>query len=82
MILHEFKALPKEGQIEALWHLGIPVSERDDDRFLYVLFCLDSFYVELKYYGDLLINLYAFKNTEPLEPYLNSIGIPDVTLYR
>jgi hypothetical protein len=76
MKLYEFQALSKEKQVEALWHLGIPVSEREDDKYMYVLYSTDSFYVELKYYGDLLVSIGGFKNTEPLDPYINTISIP------
>ena len=76
MILYEFQALPRDKQIEALWDLGIAISEREDESYLYVLYSLHSFYVELKYYGDFLIKINGFKHTEPLEPYINAITIP------
>jgi hypothetical protein len=76
MKLYEFQSLTRENQVEALWHLGVSVSEREDEKYLYVLYSLDSFYVELKYCGDMLIHIGGFKNTEALDPYISTIAIP------
>jgi hypothetical protein len=76
MKLYEFQSLTRENQVEALWHLGVPVSEREDENYLYVLYSIGSFYVELKYCGDMLISISGFKNTDHLDPYINTIAIP------
>jgi hypothetical protein len=76
MTLYEFQALPNQMKTEILWDLGVAVSEREDERYYCVLYCLHSFYVELKYSNGLLASVRGFDHTEPLEPYLSAIAIP------
>jgi hypothetical protein len=78
MTLYEFQELPRRKQIETLWDFGIEVDERESHPYLYVLYNLYSFYVELKYLGESLITIYAFNHTDPLDPYLNNIVIPSI----
>jgi len=75
MNMHEFALLPKEKQLSAIWDLGVAIGEREDYRNYYTLYSIDSFYVELKYYGESLVSFCCFKHTTPLEPYLKDISI-------
>lgn len=71
MTLKQFKKLDEMEQAEFLWkHEAIDV--RTDETFKYMLYQIDGFYVEARYHKEhnLLTGLWAFDDTDGLEPYL------------
>lgn len=81
MTLYEYNGLDELEQSQALWEHGTHISERDDEKFRYVLYSLFSFYVELKYNRELnVINgSRSFRNTDQLEAYFPNIDISSLT---
>ena len=68
----DFSALPTEQQLDILYYQGDVLANRYEDEFIFLLYSLDSFYVELRHYAvnNNLLAVSAFKDTEQLEPYL------------
>ncbi len=68
----DFSALPTEQQLDILYYQGDVLANRYEDEFIFLLYSLDSFYVELRHdaYNNKLLAVSAFKDTEQLEPYL------------
>jgi len=60
-----------------MWYIGVPIADRFDRIYRYLLFQLDAFYIEIAYAVNLNIitSLKAFDNTELLEPYLKEMQI-------
>lgn len=82
MTLYEYNALDKPEQSESLWEFGVHIGERDENNIRYILYALDSFYVELKYNKKLNVinSSRSFSSTTQLEPYLHLIDISKITL--
>ena len=80
MTLYQYNSLDELEQSEVLWEHGVHIGERDDNTFRYVLYSLDSFYIELKYNRELnVINgSRSFSSTSQLEPYFPNIDITDI----
>ncbi|MBO9657911.1 MAG: hypothetical protein J7527_03720 [Chitinophagaceae bacterium] len=77
MTFQQFNRLtPTEKEI-AMWYIGVPVADRFDKIYRYLLFQLDAFYIEIAYAVNLnvITRLTAFDNTDLLEPYLENIQI-------
>lgn len=68
----DFTALPTEQQLDVLYYQGDILANRYEDEFIYLLYSLDSFYVELRHdaYNNKLLEVSAFKDTDQLEVYL------------
>jgi hypothetical protein len=68
----DFTALPTEQQLDILYYQGEILANRYEDEFIYLLYSLDSFYVELRHdaYNNKLLDVSAFRDTERLEVYL------------
>jgi hypothetical protein len=77
MTFQQFNKLSATEQEIAMWYIGVPVADRFDRIYRYLLFQLDAFYIEIAYAVNLNIitSLTAFDNTELLEPYLENIEI-------
>lgn len=77
MTLYEYRLLSETEQYNVLWGNGVHISERHDGRFGYVLYQVFSFYVELKYDGEInkIADRKVFSTDRHLEPYLNKIDI-------
>lgn len=41
----EFTQLSEEQQMEIIWERGVFVSEKDNDRFKYILYHVDGFFI-------------------------------------
>lgn len=82
MTLYEYNDLDELEQTEALWEYGVHIGERDDAKFRYVLYALDSFYIELKYNRELncINGSRSFSSVSQLEPYFPNIDISDIRL--
>ena len=72
MKLADFTTLSTQQQLDTLYFQGDILANRYEDEFIFLLFCLDSFYVELRHdaHTNKLQAVLAFKDTEQLEPYL------------
>ncbi|RYG42751.1 MAG: hypothetical protein EOO01_22500 [Chitinophagaceae bacterium] len=77
MTFQQFNKLSASEQEIAMWYIGVPIADRFDRIYRYLLFQLDAFYVEIAYAVNLNIitRLTAFDNTELLEPYLEEMQI-------
>lgn len=75
MILHQFKALKQQEQYQAVWDEGVYLTDRVVDKNRFVLYQIDSFYVELVYNTDenKIISNKSFLSTDLLKPYLDKI---------
>jgi hypothetical protein len=68
----DFSALPTQQQLDILYYQGDILANRYEDEFIFLLYSIDSFYVELRHdaYSNKLLAVSAFKDTEQLDPYL------------
>jgi hypothetical protein len=68
----DFIALPAQQQLDTLYYAGNVMANRYEDENIYLLYNIDTFYVELRYdaANNALRQVSAFKSTEQLEPYL------------
>ena len=70
MTLYEFNQLDELEQTETFWVRGQKVGERLSKSFRYVLYQLNSFYVEIKY--NMVANvIYAMRGFECKSPHLD-----------
>lgn len=79
MTLYQFNMLDESEQLEAIWDRSTTLAERQDAEFLYILYQIDSFYIEEKVQKDGNIR-HAFKSfastsASLLQPYLDQIDI-------
>ncbi|MBO0931371.1 hypothetical protein [Fibrella aquatilis] len=67
-----FTSLDTEDQLNALYFEGSVLANRYEDEFIFLLYSLDSFYVEIRHdaYTNRILQVSAFKSTDKLEPYL------------
>ncbi|WP_266363969.1 hypothetical protein [Tellurirhabdus rosea] len=72
MTLSDFQQLPHDHQQEQLYFRGSLLANRYEDNYVYLLYALDSFYVEMQYDAirNRLRRLSAFHSTDLLLPYL------------
>lgn len=72
MKLADFTSLPTQQQLDTLYFQGDILANRYEDEFIFLLYSLNNFYVELRHdaYNNNLLAVSAFKDTEQLEPYL------------
>lgn len=80
MTLYYFNGLAKMEQIEAIWYHGARLADREDKAFRYVLFRIDSFFIEGKFHKA--HNIHPFftgfisDNAAMLQPYLPKLDNP------
>jgi hypothetical protein len=67
-----FNTLPTEQQLDILYYQADILANRYEDEFIYLLYSLDSFYVELRHdaQNNKLLEVSAFRDTDRLESYL------------
>ena len=67
-----FTSLDTEDQLNALYFEGSVLANRYEDEFIFLLYSLGSFYVEIRHdaYTNRILQVSAFKSTDKLEPYL------------
>lgn len=67
-----FTSLDTEDQLNALYFEGSVLANRYEDEFIFLLYSIDSFYVEIRHdaYTNRILQVSAFKSTDKLEPYL------------
>lgn len=75
MILGKFKEMNEMEQIDAIWHHGSTVAEREDEDFLYILHQIDIFFIEEKLpkkdKGKYSYNAFTIYSTDLILSYLN-----------
>jgi len=81
MTLDDFYLLPHHDQQEQLYFRGSLLANRYEGPHIYLLYALDSFFVELQYDSqrNRLLRTSAFTTTDPLLPYLPLL--PDDLVY-
>lgn len=75
MKYNEFNNLHKQEQFEALWNKGFVIGERKKDRYSYILYSIDKFYVELRYFNELLHGFQIGRDRKDFELYDNAIPL-------
>jgi len=72
MTLSDFQQLSHDQQQELLYFRGLLLANRYDDNYVFLLYALDGFFVEMQYDAirNRLRRLSAFYTTDLLEPYL------------
>ena len=69
MKFNAFNKLHKEQQLEFLWDKGFLMGERNGVRYSYLLYSIDTFYVELRYYNNSLHGYNAWRYKKEFDPY-------------
>ena len=69
--------LPESLQFEQLRKKAVLLADYTKERYTYVLYQLEGFYIEVRYntMNNEVIGIRSFKNTELLDPYLTAIRI-------
>lgn len=66
MTIEQFDQLSQKGQMEAIWERGNYIAEYRTEKFLYILYIVDQFYVEEK--RNLTWNLWQHYRSLPVLP--------------
>jgi hypothetical protein len=79
MTFYQFKSLSEYKQYEAIKAKGVIIADRISTAYKFLLYQVDSFYVELKYnlFETKIEAIRCFSGTKGLEPYLGDISLPE-----
>jgi len=79
MTLQEFRSLNKDEQYILLWERAALVADRENYEYKYILYQLDSFYIELRLskhnFTEMLV---SFSRDRRLQPYLENINLGSI----
>ena len=77
MTFYQFNALDEMDQAEAIWEKSVFLKDRTEGEYKYILYQVDSFYVELHYNleHNVLKRGRVFANPDHLQPYLEQMTI-------
>ena len=80
MTFLQFKSLTPYKQFEVLANKGVIVANRITTTFKFLLYQIDSFYVEVKsnLFESKIEGVKCFFDTEELDPYLENITLADL----
>ena len=80
MTFLQFKSLSPYKQFEILAHNGVMIADRISIAYKFILYQIDSFYVEVKssLFDKKIEAIKCFFDTKNLEPYLDDIGLPEL----
>ena len=80
MTFLQFKSLSEYKRFVILNQKGVIIANRISTAYKFILYQIDSFYVELKcnLFETKLEDMKCFFDTKYLEPYLGDIGLPDL----
>lgn len=80
MTLKDFNMLDEPEQIIVISNFGTEIGKRADKAHKYILYQIDSFYVEKEFdiKGKTLKRIKPFNNLNLLNPYLNNIDISEI----
>ena len=76
MTLQEFRSLHRHDQYITLWDKADLVADRENEEYKYILYQLDSFYIELRLskleFSEVIT---SFSKDRRLKPYLETIDL-------
>jgi hypothetical protein len=77
MTFYQFKCLSEDDQEYLLWRKGVELGRREERSFHFVLYQVDGFYLEVKYYRPFatIIQIACFEDLALLKPYLKNIYV-------
>src|SRR5436190_6697938 len=80
MTLYQFKALSEYKQYEYIKSNGVVIAKRISAAYKFLLYQIESFYVELKYnlFETKIEVIRCFSGTKDLDPYLGDISLPEL----
>jgi hypothetical protein len=80
MTFLQFKSLSEYKQYEILKQKGVIIAQRITTAYKFLLYQIDSFYVELKYnlFETKIEDMKCFLDTKGLDPYLGDISLPEL----
>ena len=79
MRLEEFRSLNQVDQYIILWEKSILIGQRENATYKYVLYQLDSFYIEFRLTkSNLKEVIRTFTRDRRLEPYLHDINLNEL----
>jgi hypothetical protein len=78
----QFDALDKEQKADIIYAFGVYLSHYTTPRYIFSLYSLYSFYVEITYKAEkkVLVRITTFTKTDELKKYLDKIDISDIGL--
>lgn len=78
--IYEFKMLSEPEQYQFIWSYGTYLMDKTEWPIKLVLYDCGKFYCEVKYNAanNSVAGLTAFKNTDRLSAYLDSMTFPDI----
>lgn len=77
MTCRQYRNLSEQDQEFVLWAKGVVLGQRVDGIFMYVLFQVEGFYIEVQFHKPTaaVSGLYTFEDTGELSPYLEQVDI-------
>jgi hypothetical protein len=80
MTFNQFKSLSPYKQYELLVKKGVMVGDRVSTAYKFLLYQIDSFYVEVKsnLFESRIESIKCFFDTKELEPYLGEISLREL----
>ena len=80
MTLYQFKALSEYKQYQYIKCKGVVIANRISTAYKFLLYQIDSFYVELKYnlFETKIELIRCFSGTKDLDPYSGDISLPEL----
>lgn len=83
MTFRQFINLSETDQELVIWFKGVQVATRENERYNYVLFQLDGFYIEMIYIlpFNILKSYRPFQEINQLDFYLETINIESISAY-
>ena len=81
MTLQEFRSIDKDDQYITVWERAVLVADRENEEFKYILYQLDSFYIELRLSKHSFLEvLTSFSRDRRLTPYLENIDLGELNV--
>ena len=76
----EYKKLYPDEQEFLLWNRAVELLHKEEHSYKYILYQLDSFYIEVLYNISLdsIIDLIAFENVDRLDSYMEKVDINEI----
>lgn len=80
MTCKQYNNLGETDQEFILWARGVVLGQRVENIYMYVLFQVDGFYIEVQFHKPTatVTTFLTFEDTDLLEPYLEQIDIESV----
>jgi hypothetical protein len=77
MSIYTFVKLKLADRAVAIWQYGTCIAHRKTSRFMFLLFSLNGYFVEVRYdsQGSTIQKIIPFHSLKLVEPYLNEIDI-------